>query len=122
MMEISTSNFDIIESGSVIVPENDYVQFKFNGLRFRFVFMPNEIDMNNQEVGIAGTLKNDDEGDYLEIEVQNYNSVFSSPMEKLRVGTVGDKSLYVYFSIAPLITNNTKVNSRIMLYTWYKEK
>ncbi|RHK09600.1 hypothetical protein DW079_09970 [Segatella copri] len=122
MMEISTSNFDIIESGSVIVPENDYVQFKFNGLRFRFVFMPNEIDMNNQEVGVAGTLKNDDEGDYLEIEVQNYNSVFSSPMEKLRVGTVGDKSLYVYFSIAPLITNNTKVNSRIMLYTWYKEK
>lgn len=122
MMEISTSNFDIIESGSVIVPENDYVQFKFNGLRFRFVFMPNEIDMNNQEVGVAGTLKNDDEDDYLEIEVQNYNSVFSSPMEKLRVGTVGDKSLYVYFSIAPLITNNTKVNSRIMLYTWYKEK
>lgn len=121
-MEISTSNFDIIESGSVIVPENDYVQFKFNGLRFRFVFMPNEIDMNNQEVGVAGTLKNDDEGDYLEIEVQNYNSVFSSPMEKLRVGTVGDKSLYVYFSIAPLITNNRKVNSRIMLYTWYKEK
>lgn len=121
-MEISTSKYEIIESGSIIVPENDYVQFKINGLRFRFVFMPNEIDKNNQEAGVTGTLKKDDEGDYLEIEVENYNSVFSSPMERLRVGTVGDKSLFVYFSIVPLITNNTKVNSRIMLYTWYKEK
>lgn len=121
-MELSTSKYDILESGSVIVPENDCLQFKIEELRFRFIFSPNELAQNNNDASVTGAVKKDEEGEYLEINVLNYNGLFDSPMEKINVGRIDGKQLFVYFSIAPLITDNTQVKNRIVLYTWYKEK
>lgn len=121
-MELSTSKYVILESGSVIVPENDYVQFKFGNLRFRFVFAPNDLEQSDENATVEGTVKKDEEGEYLEINIVNYNGLFDSPMEKINVGSIGGKPLFVYFSIAPLISDKTKIKNRIVLYTWYKEK
>lgn len=37
-MQLSTGKYEIIETGSVIIPTNDYIQFSFENLRFRFLF------------------------------------------------------------------------------------
>ena len=120
-MEISTSKFNLVESGSVVVPEDDYVEFNIDGVRFRFVFLPNDINWENKESGVSGTLKSDSDGEYLEIEDLNYNDLFSSPSQSLPVGKMNEKTLYVNFSIVPLY-NGTKIKSRILLYSWYKDK
>ncbi len=120
-MNISTSKYIIIESGSVIVPEDDYVEFSIKGARFRFVFTPNNIDSTDDSAYVSGTLKKDTDGDYLEMEIYNYNTTFSSPSQTLKVGDIDGKSLYVNFSIAPL-ADNSKIKCRIMIYSWYKEK
>lgn len=118
---ISTSKYEIIESGSVIVPEDDYMQFSFEHLRFRFVFTPNQANQEVKESGVTGTIKKDELGEYLEIGVDGYSSIFSSPSDFLHVGQIEGKALYVYFSITPLVSDG-KINNRIMLYCWYKEK
>ena len=51
-IRISTEGCDIISSGSVIIPSNDYVEFSIENLRFRFNMVQNS---NNSESGIIQT-------------------------------------------------------------------
>lgn len=120
-MEISTSKYIILESGSVIVPEDDYVEFNIKGARFRFVFTQDDIASTDDIASVSGTLKKDAEGDYLEVEINNYNGIFSTPSQTLKVGTIDEKPLYVNFSTVPL-ADNSRTKCRIIIYSWYKEK
>lgn len=97
-MEISSSKYVILESGSVIVPEDDYIQFSFENLRFRFVFSSNQANRKNEDSSVTGTIKNDESGDYLEILIDGYARIFSSPSDFLEVGQVEGKKLYVFFN------------------------
>lgn len=47
-ISISSSKYDIIESGSVIVPEDDYIEFSIDNLRFRFVFTSNHTNCESE--------------------------------------------------------------------------
>lgn len=120
-ISISSNKYEILESGSVIVPEDDYIEFSFGNLRFRFVFSSNQANRDNEESGVTGTIKEDESGSYLEIGIDGYTSIFSSPTDLLKVGQIEEKALYVYFSITPLVVKE-KINKRIMIYSWYKEK
>lgn len=121
-VHLSTGKYDVIDTGSVIIPSDDYIQFAFEGLRFRFLFNSSVDVPDKTKTEVVGTIKEDDEGKYLEIEVKNYNDIFVSPMHKLHVGKVQGKELYVDFSIVSLTSNGDTVTNRIMLYSWYKEK
>ena len=121
-MQLSTGKYEIIETGSVIIPTNDYIQFSFENLRFRFLFS-SSIEMSDKTKSeVIGTIKDDEEGKYLEIEVKIFNDMFASPMHMLHLGKVQDKDLYVDFSIVSLTSDEDKIGHRIMLYSWYKEK
>lgn len=121
-MNLSTSKYEIIENGSVIIPTNDYIQFSFDDLKFRFLFTSSVDISENANLEVIGTIKEDDDGKYLEIEVKNFNKLFDSPMHMLHLGKVQGKDLYVDFSIVSLTSNGEDVKDRIMLYSWYKEK
>ena len=121
-MKLATSKYEIIENGSVIIPSDDYIQFSFENLRFRFLFTSSTEPAEKDGSQVVGTIKNDDEGKYLEIEVKNFNDMFASPMHMLNLGMVEGKKLYVDFSIVSLTTHGEKIGERIMLYTWYKAK
>lgn len=120
-MEISTSKYSVVSSGSLLVPENDYLEFSFQNLRFRFVFSPEEIDFSVKDHSINGTIKTDEKGDYLELEISNYNSLFSTPGNILKVGEIDGKDLYLHFSVVPLMKDNNHVGVRVLTYTWYKD-
>lgn len=121
-VHLTTGKYEIVETGSVIIPSDDYIQFAFEGLRFRFLFNSSVDVPDKTKTEVVGTIKEDDEGKYLEIEVKNYNDMFASPMHKLHVGKVQGNELYVDFSIVSLTSNGDTVTNRIMLYSWYKER
>ena len=120
-ISISSSKYEIVASGSVIIPEDDYIQFSFDNLRFRFVFDSNQAKSESEDSSVTGPIKEDESGSYLEIGIDGYTSIFSSPSDFLNVGQIEGKALYVYFSITPLVAKD-KINKRIMIYSWYKEK
>ena len=120
-ISISSSKYEIVASGSVIIPEDDYIQFSFDNLRFRFVFDSNQAKSESEDSSVTGPIKEDESGSYLEIGIDGYTSIFSSPSDFLNVGQIEGKALYVYFSITPLVAKG-KINKRIMIYSWYKEK
>lgn len=120
-MNITTGNFEIIDSGAVIVPSCEYLEFEIKSLRFRFIFQENKDTEGHQTTpNITGTLANDGVSDYLSITVINFKSLFASPNQMLEVGTLEGKKLYVRFSVVPIGAENEQ--TRIFNYTWYKEK
>lgn len=119
-VQLSTEKYEVIDTGSVIIPSDDYIQFAFANLRFRLLFN-SSLDKQDQ-TEVVGTIKEDEEGEYLQIEVKNYNDMFASPMHILHLGKVQGKELYVDFSIVALTSDGDSVTNRIMLYSWYKEK
>lgn len=76
-VKISTEHYDIIDNGSVIVPSGQGIEFKINGLRFRFVFPQVINDSEERENSIDQIVKTDEEGDFLEITIANLRSAFS---------------------------------------------
>jgi len=121
-MTIQTEHYDIISSGSVIVPPGEYLEFEINTLRFRFYFKdttPSNSAQTNS--GITVSLVSDEAGQYLSINVNNFNSLFASPTNMLELGTIEGKALSVWFSIVGLSGSNGE-QIKVFHYTWYKSK
>lgn len=119
-MKISTERFDIISTGSVIIPANDYVEFAIENLRFRF----NMIQNNNEAAqGTFQTnIEQDDNGDCLVFSLFNFSSsFFATPSQELRVAYLNNKELYLRFSVTSINRSSDSFDS-LLFYTWMLTK
>lgn len=119
---ISTTSYQILQSGSVIVPSGEFVHFEIEGMHFRFTFSDQTNQDNTKTTRITGSLIKVDDKDGLAIDVINYESLFSSPKKMFEVGTLKGKKLYVRFSVVTLSGDDSSEKSRIFHYTWYLAK
>lgn len=121
---LSTEGYEILSSGSIIVPSNEYVQFEINGLRFRFSFVL-ESDDDNAEIKISKNVEIDQSGqECLTILFSNVrNSFFGSIRHSMQVATIDGRSLSVRFSILSINTDEErKTEDKLLFYTWYRSK
>ena len=120
-MKKSTSTYNILESGSVVLPENEYLEFEIEGLRYRFSFSDDQEGDNKGQTRVTGALVQEGEGQFLSLNVINYNALFSTPAQPLEMGILNGKKLFVYFSIVTL-SGAEKGKTRVLYYTWYQTK
>lgn len=122
-MKITTTSYNVLETGSVIVPSGESLEFEIEGLRYRFNFKKEKDEKSgNYIANITGSLVEEEESKCFVINIVNYDSLFSSTTQMLNVGTIKGKTLSVRFSIVALDENETKTTTRIFHYTWYIEK
>lgn len=120
-VKLSTEGYDILSTGSVIVPSNEYVQFEINGLRFRFSFIQESTE-ENAEVQITKTIETDRNGQTcLTILISNVrNALFGSLRHSMQVATIEGRSLSVRFSILSINKDEeSNTEDKILFYTWY---
>ena len=119
-MKISTERFEIIGSGSVIIPANDYVEFAIDNLRFRFSLIQNTTNANQ---GTYQTnIEHDEEGDCLVISLINFSSsFFATPNQELRLARLNNRDLYLKFSMTS-INNSADSFDGLLFYTWMLSK
>ena len=120
-MKKSTNSYDILESGSVVLPYNEYLEFDIEGLRYRFTFSDDLEGENKGKTRVTGALVQDGESKFLSLNVINYNSLFSTPAQPIEMGILGGRKLYVYFSIVSM-TGDNPGKTRVLYYTWYQLK
>lgn len=120
-VEISTANHIIIDSGCVIVPEEEYVEFKIEDLRFRFTFVSDENLQSEGKSNITGELREDEAGQLFNMTVYNFTGLFATPTQMMNVAQIKGKQISVRFSIVELATNGSQP-TRIFHYTWYQSK
>lgn len=117
---ISTEGYNIISSGSVIIPANDYVEFSIENLRFRFNMVQNSTHAHN---GIIQTnVERDDIGDCLIITLVNFSSsFFTTPKQAIHLANIGNRDLFLKFSFTS-INMSDEGSEGLLFYTWMLSK
>lgn len=119
-VKVSTERFDVISSGSVIIPANDYVEFLIENLRFRFNMV--QRDSAAQTGTIETNVETDERGQCLIITLVNFtSSFFATPKDALRLAHVQNRDLYLKFSFMSI--NPTEYGpDGLLFYTWMLSK
>ena len=119
-VELYTEVFDIISTGSVIIPATDYVEFLIEDLRFRFNMVQNDAEAQNGT--IETNIEQDDKGQCLIITLINFSSsFFATPNEALRLAKVNNRDLFLKFSLMS-INRSTQGPDGLLFYTWMLSK
>jgi len=122
-IKIVSNDLEIISSGSVIIPENKYIEFQIDNLRFRIVFGEERDEKGNYTNGrIASELKNSGlENEFLQITMYNQNDAFFSSMkEMMNLATLDGKTIYLKFSIQSINKVGEDAGDKLFFFTWYQ--
>lgn len=122
MEEISvnkkTDDSYIIDSGSVIVQNGNYVEFNILNLKYRVQFKEDS-DINFTDVEIKM-----DKGDDNFMNIILYNQedfTFLGSSKKLHLGNFGNKKLWFLYSVLAVNKNPKNESDKILFYTWMYE-
>ena len=118
-IKVSTDDSDVIASGSVIVPNGNYLFFELpDDLNFKIVFVDKPEDPSDKSYHIEEV----DGGSVLQITFYNVmNSYFGSPKQIVKLALLKGRLLSLGFSLLS-INNVEKKEDRIFFYTWYLSK
>ena len=121
---ISTQNYEVIDSGCIIVPNGQHLEFEFQDLRFKIFFIEEEQNGESPLQGrISARTENAGTPDaYYGIKFYNQNQAdFSSMSDMINPATIKNKSLYLKFCIQSINRNNNQ-SDKIFFYTWFLSK
>ena len=120
-MNISTTSYEVLDTGSIILPFGENLEFEIEGLRYRISFSEETEGAQKGQSRIIGALITEGGNQLLSLNVINYNALFTSPSEPLEMGYLGGRKLYLFFSIVT-ISGDGSTKTRVFHYTWYKSK
>lgn len=126
--QISIGEYEVLSSGSLIVPLSKNIEFIFDNLKFRIVFEAEKDENGNLTQGHFSLNVEKDESsgsDFLKITMYNQNnSFFSSSNSMLQVATLNKRKLYLKFCINSINTQggDESKEDKIFYYTWLLEK
>ena len=121
--KIEIGTYDVIETGSVIIPSSKPITFFFDELRFQLTFELEQDEKGNFTNGrsVLNVCK-DEKGDYLQIALYNQDGTFfSTTQEVINVATYKQRKLYLQFCIMSINTNKER-EDKLLFYTWYLQK
>lgn len=125
--KILIGEYEVLSSGSLIVPSSKVIEFIFDNLNFRVVFETEKDEDGNLTQGHY-TLNIEQETDssakFLKISMYNQNKVFfSSSNSMIQVATLNHRKLYLKFCINSInMQEHEDKEEKIFYYTWFLEK
>lgn len=123
-VKLSTKNYDILDSGSVVLHMGEYLEFEIAGLKFRVEFIDEPAkDGDAREGRISTSVENTDpDNTYYRIALYNQDvAFFSSTPDFVNPATIDGRQLKLKFSTQP-INNRNGSSDKIFFYTWYLAK
>lgn len=123
-VNISTENYDIIGTGSVVLQMGEYLEFQIENLKFRIEFIDEPITEGvTREGRISTGVENaGTDNAYFRIALYNQDSAFfSSTPDFVNAASIDGLPLRLKFSIQP-INNRSGSSDKIFFYTWYLGK
>lgn len=123
-VNISTGNYDIISTGSVVLQMGEYLEFQIENLKFRVEFIDEPIVEGVSREGriTTGVENAGTDNAYFRIVLYNQDSAFfSSTPDFVNVASFDGKPLKLKFSTQP-INNRQSSSDKVFFYTWYLGK
>ena len=124
-IKLSTENYDIIDSGSVVLQMGEYLEFQIENLKFRIVFIDEPKEEGVVREGrISTSIENKEDANnaYFKISFYNQNTAFfSSTANFAQLAIIDGKPLKLKFSIQS-INERDGSGDKIFFYSWYLGK
>ncbi len=123
-VNLSTENYDIISTGSVVLQMGEFLEFEIENLKFRIEFIDEPIIDGVTRDGkiTTGVVNTDPNNTYFRIALYNQDSAFfSSTPDFVNVASFDGRPLRLKFSVQP-INNRDGSSDKIFFYTWYLGK
>lgn len=124
-IKLATDKYDIISTGSVIIPNDEVLEFRFENLRFKCSFEEEKDDNGNLTPGHVNTfIENEGTPDaYMIIRIYNQiNSFFASSNSMFSLARLNRRELLFKFSIQSINAKKEGTEDKIFFYTWYLRK
>lgn len=123
-VNLSTENYDIISTGSVVLQLGEYLEFEIADLKFRVEFIDEKPEGDAPLEGRidSGVMNKGTDEAYYRIAFYNQTSAFfASTSDFAHLAVIDGKPLKLKFSIQSI---NPRENSsdKIFFYTWYLGK
>lgn len=115
--EMTMSNYDILNTGAVIVPAGEYVQFSFDNLNFRF----KASNSDKKEASVNISMQKEGEISYVLIDFINQSPGGSGGFyEPITLASLDGRDLLLIFKNEMM---NAEAGVNILLhYTWLLKK
>lgn len=120
-ISISTGKDSIASSGSVIIPENDFIEFKINNLKFRFLAVFDENTDKDIKPDINLRIDEIDGERYCIIEFRNFKND-TKMFFKTPIGLASFEQKSLKLSLHAAAFNGMQSINILMNYTWLLEK
>lgn len=117
---IESKNSEIIQTGSVIIPQGDFAEFNISNLRFKVTFENENNEGGNTKSGRIEThIESDSNGDYLLLVLYNQTGAFYAGLnEPVIIAQIEKRPLSLMFSVVDIHSSNCK----LLFYTWMLNK
>lgn len=118
---IKIGDYEVISTGSILIPKGEYAEFSFDTLNFRIIFKEEKDDDGNVTAG-RYELNVAPNREFLEIILYNQDQTFfSSTPNLINVATLMGRKLCLKFCIHSLNTKDD-YEDKLFFYTWYWKK
>ena len=114
---LESKNAEVIQTGSVIIPSGDFIEFKIANLRFKVTFdneIPNE-DGSMKPGRIESRIETDSAGNYLLLVLYNQTGAYYAGLNTpATIAQIEGRPLNFLFSVVDIHSSNCK----LLFYTW----
>lgn len=119
-VSIDMKSYEVVDTGSVIIINGEYVEFHIDDLRFRFTLM----ESSNNGTGISAEIKEDENGSTF------MNFIFDGIAENsyggiqrpANIAKINGRTLYLIFATRGLTGVDERHPNMILNYTWLLKK
>ena len=119
---INTGNYEIIDSGSIIISQDEHIIFEISNMKFDFLFINDDAEANAQSTKFRMILDDQDNNKLNIILNKVEDSFFGAPTNNMiNVANYKGKPLYVSFAFQP-INKKSETHYYVLFYTWYLKK
>ncbi len=126
-MTIRTTRYDVVSSGSVIVPYGEYLEFIIKNLVFKLSFVSNDSGDSffryELHEGANGS------GTYMALECVNFErSLVRTVNEKQHLATIDGRPLLLQLTVSSVNKRNQggegtpEIEDKLVWYSWYLER
>lgn len=116
-VSVSVQNFEVLQTGSIIIPGNLYVEFHVGDLFFRFKYNPNITIEQPVDVSVE-----EDDKKIMTLTFTSLGDIGeTSTKSPLELATIDKKKIFISFIVKPF-KGIGEASNLLMHYTWLKEK